>query len=78
MTACAVAAATEQCKHTANDPRCQELGWVCLSLAVKMYDNWGREAHTTFTHLATQLAICASLPISRVTADINGGLSLGP
>ena len=44
-----------------NDPKCQELGWVCVPLAVETYGNWGREAHTTFTHLATRLVICASL-----------------
>ena len=41
------AAASEQRKHIANDPKCQELGWVCVPLAVKTYGNWGREAHTT-------------------------------
>ena len=40
------AAATEQGKHTANDPKCQELSWVCVSLALETYGNWGREAHT--------------------------------
>ena len=51
--AAAAAAASRQCKHIANDPKCQELGWVCVPLAVEMYGNWGREAHTTFTRLAT-------------------------
>ena len=65
-----VAAASEQGKHIANDPKCQELGWVCVPLAVETYGNWGREAHTTFTRLTTWLAICVSLPKSKVTADI--------
>ena len=73
VTAGAAAAASE---HIASDPKCQELGWVCVPLAVETYGNWGRETHTTFTHLATRLAICASLPKSRVTADLNGRLSL--
>ena len=76
MTTGAAAAATEQHKHTANDPKCQGLGWVCVPLAVKRYDNWGREAHTTFTRLATRLAICVSLSKSKVTADLFGRLSL--
>ena len=48
MTAGAAAAASKQRKHIANDPKCQELGWVCVPLAVETYGNWGREAHTTF------------------------------
>ena len=76
MTAGAAAAASEQRKHIANDPKCQELGWVCVPLAVETYGNWGSEAHTTFTRLATRLAICVSLPKSKVTADLFGRLSL--
>ena len=68
--------ATEQCKHIANEPKCQELGWVCVTLAVKTYGNWGREAHTTFYRLATRLAISVSLSKSRFTADLYGRLSL--
>ena len=41
MTAGAAAAASEQRKHIANDPKCQELGWVCVPLAVETYGNWG-------------------------------------
>ena len=76
MTAGAVAAASEQRKHIANDPNCQELGWVCVPLAVETYGDWGREAHTTFIRLATRLVICVSLPKSKVTADLFGSLSL--
>ena len=76
MTTGAAAAASEQCKHIANDPKCQELGWVCVPLAVETYGHWGREAHTTFTHLATRLAISVSLSKRKVTADLFGRLSL--
>ena len=76
MTAGAAAAASEQRKHTANDPKCQGLGWVCVPLAVETYGKWGREAHTTLTRLVTRLAICVSLPKSRVIADLYGRLSL--
>ena len=76
MTADAAAAASEQRKHIVNDHKSQELGWVCVPLAVETYGNWGRDAHTTFTRLATRLAICVSLPKSKVTADIFGRLSL--
>ena len=33
------AAASEQGKHIANDPKFQELGWVCVPLAVETYGN---------------------------------------
>ena len=34
----------------------QELGWVCVPLAVETCGNWGREAaHTTFTRLVLGL-----------------------
>ena len=64
VTAGAAAAASE---HIANDPKYQELGWVCVPL---------EEKHTTFTRLATRLAICVSLLKSRVTADLYGRFSL--
>ena len=28
-------------KHNANDPKCRELGWVCIPLAVESYGCWG-------------------------------------
>ena len=34
----------QQRKHIANDPRCNELGWVCAPLAVELYGYWGSEA----------------------------------
>ena len=41
---------------------CSELGWVCIPLAVETYGNWGREAQTTFSCLASHLAITTFLP----------------
>ena len=49
----AAAEAAERIKHTANDPKCAELGWVCVPLAVETYCNWGEEARSILaTHLA--------------------------
>ena len=31
---------SERRKHTANDPKCAELGWVCVPLAVETYCYW--------------------------------------
>ena len=72
MTASAAAAFTEQHNHT---PMIQ-LGWVCVPLAVKTYGKWGSKAHTIITRLATQLAICASVPKRRVIDDLYGRLRL--
>ena len=41
----AAAFAAEVRRHTANDAKCQELGWSCIPLAVETYSNWGKKAH---------------------------------
>ena len=38
------AATAQQRKHIANKPKCQELGWECVPLAIETYGNWSREA----------------------------------
>ena len=54
----AAAEAAERSRHTSNDPKCAELGWVCVPLAVlvESYCNWGEEARRTFVLLAARLA----------------------
>ena len=56
----AAAQEAEARKHRANDPKCSELGWVRIPLTVETYGNWGREAQSTFSHLASHLAITTS------------------
>ena len=56
-TSGSTAQSAEARKHRANDPKCCELGCVCVPLAVETYGNWGKEAKDTFSHLATRLAI---------------------
>ena len=46
---------------TANDPKCEELGWVCVPMAVKTYSNWGKNDSSTINQLASRLSII-SLP----------------
>ena len=53
--------AAENRKHKANDPKCAELGWRCVPLAVETYCNWGEEARRTFTLLAIRLALNCSV-----------------
>ena len=43
-------------KHTTNDAKCQDLGWLCIPLAVETYGNWGKEAREVFNRLASLLA----------------------
>ena len=43
-------------KHTTNDAKCHDLGWLCIPLAVETYGNWGKEAHEVFNRLASLLA----------------------
>ena len=47
----------EACKHTANDQKCRELGWVCVPLAVETYGCWGEEAQCSVSRLAARLAL---------------------
>ena len=54
MHAGTAVAVAESRRHVSNGPKCQELGWVCVPLAIVIYDNWGREAHVTFSNLASQ------------------------
>ena len=58
----AVALAAETRKLHSNGPKCQELGWSCIPLAVETYGNWGKQAHDTFSRLASFLAIHQSSP----------------
>eukprot|EP00731_Ephydatia_muelleri_P007578 Em0003g1826a len=72
----AAAVAAESRKHVANDPKCFELGWTCVPLAVETYGNWGVEAQETFSRLASLLAAGHSVSKSKATADIYVRLNL--
>eukprot|EP00731_Ephydatia_muelleri_P014263 Em0007g1573a len=63
----ATARIAETRKHSANDSKCQELGWVCTPLAVESYGNWGMEAHSVFKCLASLIAIHQSCPKASVS-----------
>ena len=53
-----------------------ELGWSCILLAVETYGNWGKEAHGTFSRLASFLTIHHSSPKSAVLAEIYHRLNI--
>ena len=61
-----------------NDPKCAELGWRCVPLAVETYCNWGEEARRTFTLLATRLAFGSSSFRKAVISDMFGRLNIKP
>ncbi|KAL5474555.1 hypothetical protein EMCRGX_G026516 [Ephydatia muelleri] len=66
----AASTAAETRKLLTNGPKCQELGWTCIPLAVEMFCNWGKEAHLTFSRLASHLAISLSSPKPSILADV--------
>eukprot|EP00731_Ephydatia_muelleri_P033464 Em0030g21a len=70
------ALAAETRKLHSNGPKCQELGWSCVPLAVETYGNWGKQAHDTFSRLASFLAIHQSSPKAVVVAEIYGRLNV--
>ena len=71
-----VAAHKAECrKHSSNDPKCQELGWVCVPLAVESYGNWGKEAQNTFARLASILSISLHCSKAKVLTEIYGRLN---
>eukprot|EP00731_Ephydatia_muelleri_P020890 Em0013g617a len=53
----AAALAAEAHKLHSNGPKCQELGWSSIPLAVETYGNWGKEAHDTFSWPFTSLPL---------------------
>ena len=55
VSATAAAQATESKKHQANDPKCSELGWVCVPVVVETYGSWGR---SLCYHLLSSLQTC--------------------
>ena len=65
-----------QPKPASNDPKCSELGWVCIPLAVETYGNWGKEARDTFSPLATRLAIGSPKSKSSCVYEIYSRLNL--
>ena len=72
----AAAEEAEARKHRANDPKCSELGWVCIPLAVETYGNWGRDAQSTFSRLASHLATITSSHKRKVLTQLYSRLNI--
>ena len=52
-----LAAEKEVVKMTKNGPKCMELGWECIPLAVETYCSWGEKAQKTFNRTSRRLAV---------------------
>ena len=76
VTAGSAAYAAEQRKHVANDPKCNELGWVCIPLAVELYGCWGSEARQTLSRLGSRLACQLRCSKSQAIIRLYGNLSI--
>ena len=70
------AKAAEHRKHNKDYPKCAELGWRCVPLAVENRRAWGLEALNAFSQVASQLAIRGNTPKSKVVAELYGRLNL--
>ena len=67
------AKAVEMRKHTANEPKCAELGWRRVPLALETYCNSGEKARI----LAKSLALgSSSFRKARVISDMFGWLNI--
>ena len=60
-------------KHSENDQKCEELGWICVSLAVEASGAWGMEAQHTFSRLAR---FRTKQTMSRVITGLSGHLNM--
>ena len=76
VSATAAAQATEARKHQANDPKCSELGWVCVPMVVETYGAWGKETTAIISSVASRLATSTCRPKSTILHEIYGRLNL--
>eukprot|EP00731_Ephydatia_muelleri_P014935 Em0008g655a len=63
--------AEEARKLHSNGPKCQELGWSCIPLAVETYGNWGKEAQDTASHLAIHQTFHKSSLVAEIYGRLN-------
>ena len=76
VSATAAVQATESRKHHANDPKCSDLGWVCVTMVVETYGAWGKEATAIISSVASRLATSMCRPKSIILNEIYGRLNL--
>ena len=59
-------------KHHAYDPKCSDLGWVCVPMVVETYGAWEKEATAIISFVASRLATSMCRPKSIVLNEIYG------
>ena len=69
VTATAAALATEARKHQENNPKCSELGWICISVVAESYGAWDKEATQLFSTIVSRIATLSSKPKSVTMND---------
>ena len=57
-------------------PKCNELSWVCIPLAVELYGCWGSEARQTLSRLGSRLACQLCCSKSQAITQLYGNLSI--
>ena len=57
-------------KHAKNNQKCTKLNWVCVPMAVELYEAWGEEFQHTFSRLATRPAVKSSVPKPEALSSI--------
>lgn len=62
--------AAEESKHEKNDKKCDELGWVCIPLAVDSYGRWGEQAHKCFSDIANALSVRMKTSVGSALSSI--------
>ena len=65
------------CRNPQAQSKWQELGWVCVPIAVETYGNLGQEAKETFSRLASCLATDSSQPYCRSLWTLKSNLDEG-
>ena len=68
--------ATAATHATESDPKCSDLGWVCVPMVVETYGAWGKEATAIISSVASRLATSVCRPKSIVHNEIYGRLNL--
>ena len=71
----AVSAAAEK-KHRENDDKCDDLGWLCVPLAVDTYGRWCDEAHKAISTVAVRLQTRTGGSISAASCCIYNTLGV--
>ena len=76
LEASMTALVAENRKHNTNDRKCEELGWVCISLVVETYGCWGAAAVVAFSKLAGRLSTRLNQPKSKTIFGLYSRLGL--